>query len=83
VFSLIDGLVQGALGALVSSYRAADPFSSFGTFSSSFIGDPVLHPIDDCEHPLLYLPGTGSLTGDSSFSKDVFVYVSTLYLHSM
>ena len=48
-----------ALGVLVSSsYRAADPFSSLGTFSSSFIGDPVFHPIDCCEHPLLCLPGT-------------------------
>jgi hypothetical protein len=35
-----------------------DPFSSLGTFSSSSIGGPVFHPIDDCEHPLLYLPGT-------------------------
>jgi hypothetical protein len=42
-----------------SSYRVADPFSSLGTFSSSSIGATVLHPIDDCEHPLLYLPGTG------------------------
>ena len=42
-----------------SSYRVADPFSSLGTFSSSFIRGPVFHPIDDCEHPLLYLPGTG------------------------
>jgi hypothetical protein len=42
-----------------SSYRVADPFSSLGTFSSSFIWGPVFHPIDDCEHPLLYLPGTG------------------------
>ena len=41
-----------------SSYRVADPFSSLGTFSSSFIGGPVFHQIDDCEHPLLYLPGT-------------------------
>jgi hypothetical protein len=24
-----------------------------------FIGGPVFHPIDDCEHSLLYLPGTG------------------------
>jgi len=52
-----------ALGVLASSYscstyRVADPFSSLGTFSSSSIGDPVFHPIDDCEHPLLYLPGT-------------------------
>jgi hypothetical protein len=48
-----------ALGVLVSSYcfsyRVSDPFNSLGTFSSSFIGDPVFHPIDNCEHPLLYL----------------------------
>ena len=53
-----------ALGVLVSSYccstyRVTDPFSSLGTFSSSSIGSPVFHSIDDCEHPLLYLPGTG------------------------
>jgi hypothetical protein len=45
-------------GVLVSSYccftyRVADPFSSLGTFSSSSIGGPVIHPIADCEHPLL------------------------------
>ena len=53
-----------ALGVLVSLYccstdRVANPFSSLGTFSSSYIGGPVFHPINDCEHPLLYLPGTG------------------------
>jgi hypothetical protein len=42
-----------------SSYRVEDPFSSLGTFSSSYNRGPVFHPIDDCEHPLLYLPGTG------------------------
>jgi hypothetical protein len=42
-----------------SSYRVANPFSSLGTFSSSFIRDPVFHPKDDCEHLLLYLPGIG------------------------
>ena len=46
------------LGVLVSSYccstyRIADPFSSLGSFSSSSIGGPVIHPITDCEHPLL------------------------------
>jgi hypothetical protein len=51
-----------ALGVLVSSYccttyRVADPFSSLGTFSSSSIGGPVIHPIADCEHPLLCLTG--------------------------
>jgi hypothetical protein len=53
-----------ALGVLVSSYccstyRIVDPFSSLGSFSSSSIGGLVFHPIDGCEHPLLYLPGTG------------------------
>jgi hypothetical protein len=51
-----------ALGVLVSlycsTYRVADPFRSLGTFSSSCIGGTVFHPIDDCEHLLLYLPGT-------------------------
>jgi hypothetical protein len=42
-----------------SSYRVADPFSSLGIFSSSFIRGLVFHPIDDCEHPLLYLLGIG------------------------
>ena len=39
-----------------------------GTFSSSFIGDPVLHPMDDCEHPLLYLPGTGRASQETALS---------------
>jgi hypothetical protein len=51
-----------------SSYRAADPFSSLGTFSSSFIGCPVFHPIDDCEYPLLYLPGTGIASQEIAIS---------------
>jgi hypothetical protein len=42
-----------------SSYRVADPFSSLGIFFSSFSRGPVFHPIDDCEHPLLNLPGIG------------------------
>jgi hypothetical protein len=53
-----------ALGVLITSYccstyRIADPISSLGTFSSSCNGVPVFHPIDECEHPLQYLPGTG------------------------
>ena len=66
-------LETGALGVLVSSYccstyRVSDPFSSLGTFSSSFIGDPVFHPIDDCEHPLLYLPGTDIASQETAIS---------------
>jgi hypothetical protein len=63
---------MSARGVLVSSYccstyRVADPFSSLGIFSSSSIGGPIIHPIADCEHPLLCLlgPGIASLTGDS------------------
>jgi hypothetical protein len=51
-----------------SSYRAADPFSSLGTFSSSFIGDPMFHPIDDCEHPLLDLLGIGIASQKTAIS---------------
>jgi hypothetical protein len=38
----------------------ADTFSFLDTFSCSSIGGPVFHSIDDNEHPLLYLPGTGT-----------------------
>jgi hypothetical protein len=53
-------------GVLVSSYccstyRVAVPFSSLGTFSSFSIGGPVIHPIADCEHPLLCLLDPGIL----------------------
>jgi hypothetical protein len=44
------------------------PFSSLGTFSSSSIGGPVFHPINDCEHPLLYLPGTGKASQETAIS---------------
>jgi hypothetical protein len=46
-------------GETVEWVRVADPFSSLGAFSSFSIGGPVFHLIDGCEHPLLYLPGTG------------------------
>ena len=51
-----------------SSYKVADPFSSFGTFSSSSIGGPLFDPIDDCEHLLLHLPGTGIASHETAMS---------------
>jgi hypothetical protein len=62
-----------ALGVLVSSYccstyRVADIFSSLGTFSSSSIGDPVIHPIDDCEHPCLCLLGPSIVSQETAIS---------------
>ena len=50
-----------------STYRVADPFY-LDTFSSSSIGGPVFHPIDDCEHLLLYLPGTGIASHETAIS---------------
>jgi hypothetical protein len=40
-----------------------------GTFSSFFIRGPVFHLIDDYEHPLLYLPGTGILHKRESYIR--------------
>jgi hypothetical protein len=62
-----------ALGVLVSSYccstyRVADPFSSLDTFSISSIGGPVFHPIADCDHPLLCLPGIGIASQKTAIS---------------
>jgi hypothetical protein len=63
----------GEGGALVSSYccsthRVAVPLSSLGTLSSSSIGGPVIHPIADCEHPLLCLPGPCIVSQDTAIS---------------
>ena len=63
-----------ALGLLVSSYccssyRVANPFCSLGTFCISTIGGPVFHPIDDCEHLLLYLPGSGIASQERAISS--------------
>jgi hypothetical protein len=51
-----------------SSYRVADSFNSLGIFCSSFIRGPMFHPIDDCEHPLLYLPGTAIASQETAIS---------------
>ena len=45
-----------------------NPFSSLGPFSSSFIGNLVLRPLDGCEHPLLYLSGTGRASQETAVS---------------
>jgi hypothetical protein len=44
------------------------PFSSLGTLSNFFCRGPVFHPIDDCEHPLLYLPGLGIKSQEKAIS---------------
>jgi hypothetical protein len=62
-----------------SSYRVADPFSSLDTFSSSFIGGHVFPPIDDCEHPLLYLPGTGIASQETAISGSCQLNLSGIF----
>ena len=44
------------------------PLQLPGYFSGSFIGDVVLYPMDDCEHPLLYLPNTGRALQETAIS---------------
>ena len=39
-----------------------------GVFSCFSIGGSVFHLIDDCEHPLLYLPGTGIASYETAIS---------------
>ena len=38
------------------------------TFSRSSIGGPVIHPIADCEHPLLCLLGPGIVSQETAIS---------------
>jgi hypothetical protein len=73
VFSLVGGLVPGSSAGtgwfiLLFLHGATNPFGSFGTFSSSFIGDPLLHPMNSCEHPFLYLAGTGIVSQETAIS---------------
>jgi hypothetical protein len=35
---------------------------------ASPLGGPAFHPIDDCEHPLLCLPGTGIASYETAIS---------------
>jgi hypothetical protein len=51
-----------------STYRVAVPFSYLGTFSSSSIGGPVIHPIADCEHPLRCLLGPSIVSQETAIS---------------
>ena len=46
----------------------ADTFSPSGTFSSSSVGGPVIHPIADSEDPLLCLLGPGIVSQETAIS---------------
>ena len=71
MYSLVGGLVPrscGSTGWFILSFLlwGCKPFQLLGTFYSSFIGDPVLCPMDGCEHPLLYFSGTGRASQDTA-----------------
>ena len=51
----------------------AESISYLGTFSSSSIQGPVFHPIAECEHPLLCLPGPG-IASQGTFLKMGFSF---------
>jgi hypothetical protein len=73
VFSLIGGIVPRSFGGtgefiLMFPLWSFSPLQLPGYFSSSFIGDLVLSLMDDCEHPLLYLPGTGRSSQETVIS---------------
>jgi hypothetical protein len=67
------------MSILFSTYRVADPFSSLGTVSSSSIGGPVIHPITDCEHPLLCLLGPSIASHETAISGSFQQNLASVY----
>ena len=51
-----------------SGYSRCKCLQLLGTFSNSFFGDPMLCPIDGCEHSLLYLSGSGKTSQETAIS---------------
>jgi hypothetical protein len=45
------------------------PLQLPGYFSGSFIGELVVCPMDDCEHPILYLLGPGRALQETAISS--------------
>ena len=63
-----------------SSFGVTNPFSSFRSYSNSFIGHPVLGPVVGCKHPCLYLSGSGrdSLLYQAPVSKHFLAFTVVL-----
>jgi hypothetical protein len=75
-----------SLGVLLTSYccstyRAADPFSSLGTFSSSSIGGPVIHPIANCKCPLMCLLGPRIVSQETAISGSFQQNLASVCIH--
>ena len=67
---LVGGLVPGSSWGYDCCFSngVANPFSSFRPFSNSYIGVPVLSPMDGCEHPYLYWLGSGRASQRTAIS---------------
>jgi hypothetical protein len=67
---LVGGLVPGSSWGYDCCFSngVANPFSSFRLFPNSYIGVPVLSPMDGCEHPYLYWLGSGRASQRTAIS---------------
>jgi hypothetical protein len=52
-----------------STYRVADSFNSLVTLSSSSTGGTVIHPIAECENPLLCLLGPSIVSQETAIPE--------------
>ena len=68
-YSLVGSLDPGSSGWLILFFLwVANPFSSFSSFPNSSIGDPMLSLMVCCEHPPLYLSGSGRASQETAIS---------------
>jgi hypothetical protein len=73
VYTFVVSSVRESSGGLVSwhyysSIGVTNCYRSFSLFSSSFIGESMLSPMVGCEHPPLYLSGSGRASQETSIS---------------
>jgi hypothetical protein len=73
VHSLVVGLVLGSSrgsgwSILLFLLWDCNPFSSFGSFPRSFIGESVLSPMVSCKYPPLYMSGSGRASKETAVS---------------
>jgi hypothetical protein len=91
VYSLAGDIVPGSWGGGVrlvdkyccSSYRVANSFSFFSSFSNSSIGDPVLSPMVGCKHLPLYLSGSSRASQETTGHMLYYFNSSLIYNSQM
>ena len=71
MYSVVDGLFPGSSGhtdLFILMFLLCKSVQLLVPFSSSFIGDPVLSPVDSCEPTLLYFSGMGRASQETVIS---------------